>query len=87
MRLLQTENFGFDWPDKKNDRTEPVTDLLDMVSPKTVKEVQRLTRRAATLNMFVLKATEKCLSFFKVLKPVSRRRISVFIFSCVTNSH
>ena len=39
-----------------------------MVSPKTVKKVQRLTGRVATLNRFVLKATDKCLAFFKVLK-------------------
>ena len=42
--------------------------ILDMVSPKTVKEVQRLTRRVAALNRFVLKAIDKCLPFFKFLK-------------------
>ena len=39
-----------------------------MVSPKIVKEVQRLTGRTAALNRFVSKATNKCLPFFKVLK-------------------
>ena len=39
-----------------------------MTSPKTVKEVQKLTRRIATLNRFVSKATDKCLPFFKTLK-------------------
>ena len=47
---------------------EKVRAILDMVSPKTVKEVQRLTGRVATLNRFVSKATNKCLSFFKILK-------------------
>ena len=42
--------------------------ILDMVSPKIVKKVQRLTRRIAALNRFVSKATDKCLLFFKVLK-------------------
>ena len=42
--------------------------ILDMVSPKTVKEVQRLTGRVAALNRYVSKATDKCLPFFKVLK-------------------
>ena len=42
--------------------------ILDMVSPKTIKEVQRLTRRVAALNRFVSKAIDKCLPFFKVLK-------------------
>ena len=42
--------------------------ILDMASPKTVKEMQRLTRRVAALNRFILKAIDKCLPFFKVLK-------------------
>ena len=42
--------------------------IFDMTSPKTVKEVQKLTRRIATLNKFVSKATNKCLPFFKTLK-------------------
>ena len=47
---------------------EKVQAILDMTSPKTVKEVQKLTRRIATLNKFVSKATDKCLPFFKTLK-------------------
>ena len=39
-----------------------------MALPKTVKEVQKLTRRIAALNRFVFKATDKCLPFFKTLK-------------------
>ena len=42
--------------------------ILDMISPKTVKKVQRLTRRVAALNKFISKATDKCLLFFKVLR-------------------
>ena len=47
---------------------EKVQAILDMTSPKTVKEVQKLTRRIAALNRFVSKATDKCLLFFKTLK-------------------
>ena len=47
---------------------EKVQAILDMVSPKTVKEVQKLTGRIAALNKFVSKATNKCLPFFKTLK-------------------
>ena len=47
---------------------EKVKAILDMVSFKTIKEVQRLTGRVAALNKFVSKATDKCLPFFKVLK-------------------
>ena len=40
----------------------------EKASPKTVKEVQKLTRRIAALNKFVSKATDRCLPFFKTLK-------------------
>ena len=46
---------------------EKVRAILDMASPKTVKEVQKLTGRIAALNMFVSIATDKCLPFFKTL--------------------
>ena len=42
--------------------------IINMVSPRTVKEVQKLTRRIAALNRFVSRATDKCLPFFKTLK-------------------
>ena len=39
---------------------EKVKAILNMASPKTVKEVQKLTRKIAALNKFVSKVTEKC---------------------------
>ena len=42
--------------------------ILNMEPPKNIKDVQSLTERMATLNRFVLKATNKCLLFFKVLR-------------------
>ena len=39
-----------------------------MASPRTVKEVQKLTGRIAALNRFVSRAMNKCLPFFKTLK-------------------
>jgi len=42
--------------------------ILDMTSPRSVKEVQRLTRHKAALNKFVSRVTNKCLPFFKTLK-------------------
>ena len=39
-----------------------------MVSPSTVKDVQKLTGRIVALNRFVSRATNKCLPFFKTLK-------------------
>ena len=47
---------------------EKVRAILEMSSLKTIKEVQSLTGRVATLNRFVSKATDKCLTFFKTLK-------------------
>ena len=47
---------------------EKVRAILDMTSPKTVKEVQKLTGRIVALNMIVSKAMDKCLPFFKTLK-------------------
>ena len=42
--------------------------ILNMKSPRNIKEVQSLIGRVAALNRFVSKATNKCLPFFKVLK-------------------
>ena len=47
---------------------EKVRAILEMSSSKTIKEVQSLIGRVATLNRFVSKATDKCLPFFKTLK-------------------
>ena len=42
--------------------------VLDMPSPSSIKEVQRLTGRIATLSRFVSRASDKCQPFFQVLK-------------------
>ena len=47
---------------------EKVQAILEMTSPKTVKEVQKLIGRITVLNRFVSKATDKCLPFFKTVK-------------------
>ncbi|KAI5341618.1 hypothetical protein L3X38_009493 [Prunus dulcis] len=39
-----------------------------MKSPSTVKEIQSLTGRAASLNRFLSNSTDKCRPFFKALK-------------------
>ena len=48
---------------------EKVQAIINMASPKTVKEVQKLTGRIAAINRFVSRATDKCLPFFKTLTP------------------
>ena len=47
---------------------EKVKAILDMTSPRSVKQVQRLAGRIVALNMIVSKTTDKCLPFFKTLK-------------------
>ena len=47
---------------------EKVRAIIDMTSPRTVKEVQKLTGRITALNRFISRATNKCLPFFKTLK-------------------
>ena len=42
--------------------------MLDMPSPSSIKEVQRLTGRIAALSRFVSRASDKCQPFFQVLK-------------------
>ena len=48
--------------------SEKVQAVINMVSPRTVKEVQKLTGRIAALNRFISRTTDKCLPFFKTLK-------------------
>ena len=42
--------------------------IIEVKSPKTVKNVQSLTGKVVALNRFVFRATDKCMPFFKVLK-------------------
>ena len=44
--------------------------ILDMEPPKSIRDVQKLTRRIAALGRFVSKLGDKCLPFFKALKKV-----------------
>jgi hypothetical protein len=42
--------------------------ILDMQSPKNTNQVQQLTGKIAALNRFISRSTDKCLSFFIVLR-------------------
>lgn len=46
--------------------------ILEMKSPSTVKEIQSLTGRAAALNRFLSRSTDKCRPFFKALRKGQR---------------
>ena len=47
---------------------EKVQAIIELGSPKTVKEVQSLNGKIAALNRFVSKAMNKCLPFFRTLR-------------------
>ena len=60
-------------PKKVNNRgieanPDKIKAVLDMPSPSTIKEVQRLTGRIAALSRFMSRASDKCHPFFQVLK-------------------
>ena len=42
--------------------------LLDLQSPKMVKEIQKLTGMIVALSRFVARSTDKCRTFFQALK-------------------
>ena len=42
--------------------------IIEMAPPRNVKEVQSLNGKISTLNRFGSKATDKCLTFFYMLK-------------------
>ncbi|KAH7841594.1 hypothetical protein Vadar_031881 [Vaccinium darrowii] len=49
-----------------------ITALQNLQSPRTTREVQRLTRMAATLNHFISKSSDRYRPFFQLLKKRER---------------
>lgn len=47
---------------------EKIQAILDMKSPQTTKEIQKPTGRVVALSRFIVRATDKCQVFFKILK-------------------
>jgi len=41
---------------------------MELVAPKTIKEVRSINSKIVALNRFISKATDKCLPFFHTLK-------------------
>ena len=48
--------------------SDKIRAIMEMKPPKNVKEVQSFNGKVAALNRFVLRATDKCLPFFRTLK-------------------
>nr|GEW44583.1 reverse transcriptase domain-containing protein [Tanacetum cinerariifolium] len=47
--------------------------VLDLPSPKCLKDVQKLNEKVASLNRFLSKSAEKSLPFFKTLKKCTKK--------------
>ncbi|CAA7016454.1 unnamed protein product [Microthlaspi erraticum] len=45
-----------------------ISAILDLPSPTSSKEIQRLTGRIAALNRFISRSTDKCLPFYQLLR-------------------
>ena len=43
-----------------------------MSSPRSIKDIQKLTGRIAAVNRFISRSADKCLPFFKLLKNSTR---------------
>ena len=48
--------------------SEKIRAIMEMAPPRNVKEVQSLNGKIAALNIFISRATDKCLPFFCTLK-------------------
>ncbi|GKA15121.1 reverse transcriptase domain-containing protein [Tanacetum coccineum] len=53
---------------------EKVKAVIDMISPRTIREVQSLNGKLAALDRFLAKSVEKALPFFKTLKGFIYRK-------------
>ena len=47
---------------------EKIRAVIEMRSPRTVKEMQSLTEKLVVLNRFISQATDKCHLFFQTIK-------------------
>ena len=46
--------------------------ILEMPSPKSVKDIQKLIGRIVALHRFISRTADKCLPFFKILRNAAR---------------
>ncbi|GKV48237.1 hypothetical protein SLEP1_g55063 [Rubroshorea leprosula] len=52
---------------------EKIRAIAEMESPKSVKDIQRLTGRVAALHRFISKSANKCLPFFKIMRSAAQK--------------
>ncbi|GJV94705.1 reverse transcriptase domain-containing protein [Tanacetum coccineum] len=56
-----------------------VKEIIDLKPPRTLKEIQSLNGKLATLSQFFSKGADKSLSFFKALKSCTDKKIIQWI--------
>ena len=54
------------------DNPNKIRAIIEMTPPRNIREIQSLNGKIAALNRFVLRATDKCLPFFHMLKNSSK---------------
>ncbi|GKV12017.1 hypothetical protein SLEP1_g23223 [Rubroshorea leprosula] len=52
---------------------EKIKAMAEMEPPKSMKDVQRLTGRVATLHKFISKSADKCLPFSKIMRLATQK--------------
>ncbi|GKV11062.1 hypothetical protein SLEP1_g22348 [Rubroshorea leprosula] len=52
---------------------EKIKAVAEMEPPKSMKDIQRLTRRVAALHRFISKSADKCLPFFKIMRSTAQK--------------
>ncbi|GKU87836.1 hypothetical protein SLEP1_g2170 [Rubroshorea leprosula] len=52
---------------------EKIRAIAEMEPPKSIKDIQRLTGRVAALHRFISKSADKCLPFFKIMRPAAQK--------------
>ena len=64
-------------PDGMKPCPKKIEAVIQLSSPRTLKEVQSLNRKLAGLNRFLSKSADKSLPLFKTLKKCTKREIFV----------
>ena len=69
FRVMAGKFFGFMVSQRGIEvNPEKIQAIMELVSPKTVKEVHSLNGKIAALNRSISRATDKCLPFFHTLR-------------------
>ena len=65
LLLLQGNSWDSWCPNEHRGKSRQSKGIIEVKSPKTMKEVQSLTGKVVALNIFISRATDKCMPFFK----------------------